>query len=178
MDMSMEIFLTNLGKYVEGCLVGQWVKLPVPEDKLNSILKQIGINDEYEEFFITDYETSFCGLRDVLGEYESLDMLNELAEMLETLSNDDADKLNAILEVESCRNVTDVKELIERLDEFDLITDIDDDDDLGRYLIDDYGVLAVPEHLQNYIDYEAYGRDARLEQSITYTSYGCLFDNR
>ena len=176
--MSMEIFLTNLGKYVEGCLVGQWVKLPVPEDKLNSILKQIGINDEYEEFFITDYETSFCGLRDVLGEYESLDMLNELAEMLETLSNDDADKLNAILEVESCRNVTDVKELIERLDEFDLITDIDDDDDLGRYLIDDYGVLAVPEHLQNYIDYEAYGRDARLEQSITYTSYGCLFDNR
>lgn len=147
--MSMEIFLTNLGKYVEGYLVGQWVKLPVPEDKLNNILKQIGINDEYEEFFITDYETSFCGLRDVLGEYENLFMLNELAEMLEALSNDDADKLNAILEVESCRNVTDVKELVERLDEFDLITDIDDDDDLGRYLIDDCGVLSVPEHLQN-----------------------------
>ena len=55
--MSMEIFLTNLGKYVEGCLVGQWVKLPVPEDKLESVLKQIGINDEYEEYFITDYET-------------------------------------------------------------------------------------------------------------------------
>lgn len=176
--MSMEIFLTNLGKYVEGCLVGQWVKLPVPEDKLESVLKQIGINDEYEEFFITDYETSFCGLRDVLGEYESLDMLNELAETLEALSNDDADKLNAILEVESCRNVTDVKELVERLDEFDLISDIDDDDDLGRYLIDDFGVLAVPKYLQNYIDYEAYGRDVRLEQNITYTSYGCLFDNR
>lgn len=176
--MSMEIFLTNLGKYVEGCLVGQWVKLPVPDDKLNDILKQIGINDEYEEYFISDYETGFSGLRDVLGEYESIETLNELAEMLEALSNDDADKLNAILEVESCRNVTDVKELIERLDEFDLITDIDDDDDLGRYLIDDCGVLAVPEHLQNYIDYEAYGRDARLESNLTYTSYGCLFDNR
>ena len=37
--MSMEIFLTNLGKYVEGYLVGQWVKLPVPEDKLESVLK-------------------------------------------------------------------------------------------------------------------------------------------
>lgn len=176
--MSMEIFLTNLGKYVEGYLVGQWVKLPVPEDKLNNILKQIGINDEYEEFFITDYETSFSGLRDVLGEYENIETLNELAEMLEALSSDDEDKLNAILEVESCRNVTDIKELIERLDEFDLITDIDDDDDLGRYLIDDCGVLSIPEPLQNYIDYEAYGRDVRLEQNITYTSYGCLFDNR
>ncbi len=176
--MSMEIFLTNLGKYVEGCLVGQWVKLPVPEDKLNDILKQIGINDEYEEFFITDYETSFSGLLDVLGEYESIEMLNELAETLEVLSNADEDKLNAILEVESYRNVTDIKELIESLDEFDLIDDIDDDEDLGRYLIDDCGVLCIPEHLQNYIDYEAYGRDVRLESNITYTSYGCLFDNR
>lgn len=177
--MSMEIFLTNLGKYVnDGCLVGQWVKLPVPEDKLNDILEQIGINDEYEEYFISDYETGFSGLRDVLGEYESLEMLNELAEMLEALSNDDEDKLGAILEVESFRNATEIKGLIESLDEFDLITDIDDDDDLGRYLIDDCGVLAVPEHLQNYIDYESYGRDVRLEQNITYTSYGCLFDNR
>lgn len=176
--MSMEIFLTNLGKYVEGCLVGQWVKLPVPEDKLESVLKQIGINDEYEEYFITDYETSFHGLRDVLGEYESIENLNELAEMLESLSSDDEDKLGAVLEVESCRNITDIKGLVESLDEFDLITDIDDDGDLGRCLIDDCGVLSVPEHLQNYIDYEAYGRDVRLEQNITYISYGCLFDNR
>lgn len=176
--MRMEIFLTNLGKYVEGCLVGQWVKLPVPEDKLESVLKEIGINDEYEEYFITDYETSFCGLRDVLGEYESIETLNELAEMLESLSSDDEDKLGAILETESYRNVTDIKELVERLDEFDLITDIDDDDDLGRYLIDECCCLDVPEYLKSYIDYEAYGRDVRLEQNIIYTSYGCLFDNR
>ena len=176
--MRMEIFLTNLGKYVEGCLVGQWVKLPVPKDKLESILKEIGINDEYEEFFITDYETSFCGLRDVLGEYESIETLNELAEMLESLSSDDEDKLGAILETESFRNATDIKELVERLDEFDLITDIDDDDDLGRYLIDECCCLDVPEYLKSYIDYEAYGRDVRLEQNIIYTSYGCLFDNR
>ena len=122
--MRMEIFLTNLGKYVEGYLVGQWVKLPVPEDKLESILKEIGINDEYEEYFITDYETSFCGLRDVLGEYERIEMLNELAEMLESLSSDDEDKLGAILETENYRNATDIKELVERLDEFDLIPDI------------------------------------------------------
>ena len=96
--MSMKIYLTNLGKYVEGCLMGQWVKLPVPEDKLADILVRIGVNEEYEEFFITDYETSFHSLRDVLGEYESIDMLNELAEMLDELSEDDEDKLNAIPE--------------------------------------------------------------------------------
>ena len=81
--MSMEIYLTNLGKYVEGCLVGQWVKLPIDEDKLNDILKRIGINEEYEEFFITDYESSFVGLRDILGEHENIEALNELAEMFD-----------------------------------------------------------------------------------------------
>ena len=178
MDMSMEIYLTNLRKYVEGCLVGQWVKLPIDEDKLCDILKRIGINDEYEEFFITDYESSFVGLRDILGEHENIEALNELAEMLESLSDNDEDKLNAILECESCRGVSDIKELVEQLDEFDLITDINDDDDLGRYMIDECCCLSVPAHLQNYIDYESYGRDVRLEASITYTSYGCLFDNR
>ena len=54
----------------------------------------------------------------------------------------------------------------------------DDDDDLGRYLLDECGVLEVPDYLKSYIDYEAYGRDARLESNLTYTSYGCLFDNR
>ena len=176
--MSMEIYVASLGKYLEGCLVGQWVKLPIDEDKLNDILKRIGINEEYEEFFITDYESSFVGLRDILGEHENIETLNELAEMLETLSDDDEDKLNAILECESCRGVFDIKELIERLDEFDLITDINDDDDLGRYMIDECCCLSVPAHLQNYIDYESYGRDVRLEANITYTSYGCLFDNR
>ena len=31
--MSMSIYLTNLGKYNEGYLIGKWVKLPVAADK-------------------------------------------------------------------------------------------------------------------------------------------------
>ena len=46
----IKIFLTNLGRYVEGCLVGEWVKLPVAEDKLEEVLARIGINERYEEW--------------------------------------------------------------------------------------------------------------------------------
>ena len=55
----IQIFLTNLGRYVEGCLIGEWVKLPVAEDKLEEVLVRIGINERYEEYFITDYESLF-----------------------------------------------------------------------------------------------------------------------
>ena len=48
--MSMSIYLTNLGKYNEGYLIGKWVKLPVAADKLDEVLEEIGINEEYEEY--------------------------------------------------------------------------------------------------------------------------------
>ena len=54
----IKICLTNRGEYVCGCLVGEWVKLPVPKDKLNDILIRIGIGEHNEEYFITDYETT------------------------------------------------------------------------------------------------------------------------
>ena len=175
--MSMEIYLTNLGKYVEGCLMGQWVKLPVPEDKLADVLVRIGVNEEYEEFFITDYETSFHGLRDVLGEYESIDMLNELAEMLDELSEEDEDKLNAIMECRNFKNIFDIVEQIQNLDNFDLLPDVDDDTALGYYYVDELGCFEIPDNIRNYFDYEAFGRDIRLESDITYTSFGCLICN-
>ena len=36
--------------------------------------------------------------------------------------------------------------------------------------------MQVPEHLQNYIDYEAYGRDVALEENGTFTDQGYVRD--
>ena len=51
----MNIYLTNLGKYNEGQLIGEWVELPVSNEELQKVFERIGINEEYEEYFITDY---------------------------------------------------------------------------------------------------------------------------
>ena len=79
----MKIFITNLGRYNEGYLVGKWVKLPVCEDVLDKVLKEIGIDEYYEEYFITDYENEIIGIGDVISEYSSVQALNELAQRLE-----------------------------------------------------------------------------------------------
>ena len=175
----MKIFITNLGKYTEGYLIGKWVKLPVSEDKLDEVLEAIGINEYYEEFFISDFENErIIGLSEVVSEYSSVQALNELAQRLEELSDDEADKLGAVLEYEACRSVSDVLELLDELDNFDLLTDVNDDEDLGYYYAEEYCSIAIPEHIQPYFNYEAYGRDIRLESSCLYTSYGFLLDNR
>ena len=82
--MMMNIYLTNLGKYNEGELVGEWVKLPVSDEELQKVFERIGINEEYEEYFITDYECDFYEI----GEYENIDTLNEIAEKIDDLDEE------------------------------------------------------------------------------------------
>ena len=40
---AFKIFLTNLGKYNEGELVGEWVALPTTKENLSQVMKRIGI---------------------------------------------------------------------------------------------------------------------------------------
>ena len=42
-DCAFEAFVTNLGKYNEGCLVGEWVKFPVTNEEMQAVFRRIGI---------------------------------------------------------------------------------------------------------------------------------------
>ena len=76
-DYPFAVFITNLGKYNEGELIGEWVKFPTSAEEIRTALDSIGIGQEddfgnpYEEWFITDYDCYVDGLYDKLGEYEN-----------------------------------------------------------------------------------------------------------
>ena len=42
LDGDFEAFVTNLGKYNEGMLVGEWVKLPTTEEEMQKVFERIG----------------------------------------------------------------------------------------------------------------------------------------
>lgn len=174
---NLSIFITNLGRYNEGVLMGEWVKLPVPDDRLSEVLERIGINGEYEEYFITDYEASFANLN--LSEYTSIEALNRFAARLEELDCWEVEKLAAVLEYDAVNSITDIMDIIDHLDDFEVLTDVKTDEDMGRYYAEELGTLdEVPDYLRGYFDYEAYGRDIRLVSNGCYTSYGYVMDNR
>ena len=83
-DAPFEAFITNLGKYNEGELVGEWVAFPTDRESLQEVFKRIGIGSEnelgtvYEEIFISDYDCRIGNLYNVLGEYESLNELKAI----------------------------------------------------------------------------------------------------
>ena len=182
-DYPFAAFITNLGKYNEGELVGEWVKFPTTAEELKEVFKRIGIGQKddfgqpYEEWFITDYDCYVDGLYSKLGEYENLDELNYLASKLDEMSESEYAQFQAGMEMgDHCGSLQEIINLTENLDCYEVYPDIHDYDDLGRYYIEELDVMQVPEHLQNYIDYEAYGRDVALEENGTFTDQGYVHD--
>ena len=182
-DYPFAAFITNLGKYNEGELVGEWVKFPTTAEELKEVFKRIGIGQKddfgqpYEEWFITDYDCYVDGLYSKLGEYENLDELNYLASKLDEMSESEYAQFQAGMEMgDHCGSLQEIINLTENLDCYEVYPDIHDYDDLGRYYIEELDVMQVPEHLQNYIDYEAYGRDVALEENGTFTDQGYVWD--
>ena len=182
-DYPFAAFITNLGKYNEGELVGEWVKFPTTAEEMKEVFKRIGIGQRddfgqpYEEWFITDYDCYVDGLYSKLGEYENLDELNYLASKLDEMSESEYAQFQAGMEMgDHCGSLQEIINLTENLDCYEVYPDIHDYDDLGRYYIEELDVMQVPEHLQNYIDYEAYGRDVALEENGTFTDQGYVRD--
>lgn len=110
----MRVYIANLGKYNEGELVGDWFALLIDWDDLK---ERIGLNSEYEEYAIHDWELPF-----EISEYTSIEEINLLCSMAEGLAS------------------TDIGE--------------------------------APVSLQNYIDYESYGRDLEISGSFVVTNHG------
>ena len=182
-DYPFAAFITNLGKYNEGELVGEWVKFPTTAEELKEVFKRIGIGQKddfghpYEEWFITDYDCYVDGLYSKLGEYENLDELNYLASKLDEMSESEYAQFQAGMEMgDHCGSLQEIINLTENLDCYEVYPHIADYDDLGRYYIEELEVMQVPEHLQNYIDYEAYGRDVAMDENGSFTDQGYVRD--
>ena len=178
-DCAFEIFITNLGKYNEGYLTGEWVKFPVTNEEMQEVFKRIGINRHYEEWFITDYKCYDLGLYNLLGEYESLSELNYLASRIMEL--DESEEFwQAVLELgENTGSVKEVINLTENMDCFDYLPGIMNDYDLGYYWIEESGCYntRLPGFLLNYFDYESFGHDICFEENGVFTKHGYVRSN-
>lgn len=171
-----EAFVTNLGKYNEGALVGEYLKFPTTAEEVEALLKRIGIDGVlYEEIFISDYNIDIPGLYDCLGEYESIDELNHLACLLSELDEVDMTKFAAAVdEGAHTSSVAELINLAENLDCYGYYPGVTTPEELGRIYIEDFGTIEFPEELRPYIDYEAYGRDMSINEGGHFTKDGYL----
>lgn len=184
-DCPFEAYITNLGKYNEGELVGEWVKFPTTSEDLQKVFERIGIGSKddfgnpYEEWFISDYDCYVDGLYEMLGEYESLDELNYLASKIDELDEHDYNHFRAAMQVSDYTgSIKDVINLIDNLDKYEIYPGVENYADLGHYYVNELGMVDLPDYLVDYFDYEAYGRDMAINETGQLTDYGYVRDTQ
>ena len=160
---SIKGFITNLGRYNEGCLIGEWVDFPIDEDDLKEVFNRIGISDQpaengiiYDEYFITDYESPFK-----FGEYTPINEINEVAARYDELDDDQKEVLDVLLE----EHTDDIEEAFNIVENYDYIiwNNCQDMSDVAYQYLSDSGMLDNDSILSRYFDYKSYGRDMELE---------------
>ena len=154
-----EAYVTNLGLYPErGAGAGEYLKFPTTVEEVQALFSRIGIDGkQYEEYFITDYDS----------------------DILEEMTPAELEKLEAVMDAgEYTSSVKDLINLTQNLDCFDFYSDVNSEEELGRMYIQDFEAMQVPEHLIDYIDYEAYGRDIRINDGGHFAPGGYVADNR
>lgn len=171
----IKIYVTNLGKYNEGSLVGKWLSLPCDmEDFKENFLPSIGIdNKEYEEYFITDSETDIDGLN--IGEYDNIEGLNDLAEAYNNLEEYEQKTVSAIVEWNYYGSgINGINQAIENIDNFRLMEEITNDEEYGEHIIEEGLMGEIPENIIMYIDSEKLGRDNYINGDNYYSSNGLI----
>jgi len=174
----IEAYITNLGKYVEGELRGEYLKLPATKEDVQALLSRIGVDGIfYEETFITDYDHNLAGMQN-LGEYESVDELNYLASLLEDMDAWELEKFEAAAVYgDYSESVQDLINLAQNLECYEYYPGVESYDALGRYLIDELGYEEIPEQLERYFDYESYAEDYVINEGGEFLENGFVFRN-
>lgn len=169
----LKIYVVNLGKYNEGELVGKWVSLPASAEELEQLYIDIKVAHRnetgeyipyyeeggviYEETAIHDYESEINGVE--VGEYESIDKLNALAETLTELDEDEIVIIETIIEAGY-----KLQYALEHKDDVMFYADMTIEDVAAEVV--EEGLFfgqEVPESMINYIDYEAVARDLAID---------------
>lgn len=156
--MTARIYVGTYAKYNSGSIQGAWLDLEDYSDKESFLeaCKELHKDESDPELMFQDFEgfpKSF---------YSESSVSDELFAYLE-LDEDDRKLLDVFTEG------VDQNGTIEQAREAFMGNGYDNESDWAAQWLEDTGGLeGVPDHLKNYIDYESYARDARLNGDVVF----------
>lgn len=102
---------------------------------------------------------------------ETLRKLNQLAELLQSMSREDQMKIESVLDSNSINSMDDILNAASMVKEYVLLEEVDSDRTLGNYLVE-HGVIDCPENIKPYLDYVGIGAEFYGDHGGAYTLNG------
>lgn len=157
---------------------GYWMKFPVTGQNGSRIFEtRTDISKVSESPYIDDVKCKVQEIRkSLIGKRlfqdNNLELLNEIAEQLELLSEKEQELLNAVFVLEQPDNMEQVSVFIKSLDRYTLNHDICSLADLGKFWVREKKV-NVPAVLKEFIDYTSIAIDEKKDGCML-TPYGFI----
>lgn len=162
--VEFNVYIANLGKYNEGELQGAWFTPPLNFDEVK---EKIGLNDEYEEFAIHDYESPIP-----VHEYTSLEEINKMANLFQEIPDS---LVNAIDDMMN-EWFSSLEELVESIDLILVYSDCHNMYEVAKHLIEEEEYMGhIPSPLLHHIDFHSYARELESQFSFIESKAGVLW---
>ena len=194
-DYAFSVRLTNItqSENENACRFVR-IKMPLSSETMKKALQAIGLSERAtQDLYMIDRfsSTEFSSIEYVFKEYnnappeferainENINELNYLAAALSGLDDIEKPVFNTAVDKGlHCEDVADLINLAHNTEHYTLVPDIYSDEDAGRYFMDqqtlDGGTLNF---LEDYIDYEKFGRDYAADNNCFLLDDGVLLDS-
>lgn len=142
-----------------------WLLLPCSEQQLQRGIARSGVNIHDARIW---YEDSLLPseVEEVLeGQREDLFALNDMATAIAALSDLEQKKLTAVMEMAKPECAGEICELAKNLELFEFAPKVRTPAEYGRYMIQDSGHYEYDPNLEEFYDYERYGK-LRMGRSL------------
>lgn len=156
------------------------VFLPDSELAISKAINRLGAKSiEDCDCVMEILDPKYNKLSDTLEEIFNNEGINELNSILKTLNEYDIDPnmVSALIEYTGVTSASDVNVLIDSVDDFELIADVDegDYDDVGRYIINTSDDYELSEELEDFFDFHEFGEYISDEKSGQFVSGGFIY---
>lgn len=162
----------------------EWLALPTDADKVRALFDRLGIEHVSRsqgpkaDYYVSAAENlPFPELDAVIGKPDTIDGLNWLASRLDALDETELATVRAAMAVNNCVRLQDVIELTYNTEFYVLVPSVHNEADLGRYYLNDSGMVQMLEEWKAGIDPARFGAHIREQEQGHFTRQGYLVES-
>lgn len=152
-----------------------WLFLPAAEGQIQRAMVRAGIDSEDDaRFSIYENRLPKDGQWDSVIERERIFALNRLCRVFTPMGSNELEKLRAVATLAEPETAGEIIRLAENLGQFDFVPGVQTPAEYGTYMIQQSGQFEYDPNLEEFYDYEGYGRQRMEQEAGMFTARGYI----
>jgi len=152
-----------------------WLGLPMLPSQVERTLRRSGMSLDQELQIKIENSLLPAEVMDIISaQWDGITGLNEMCTFIDKLSQGEQAKLWAAIQLGQPKSAHQIRQLADNLDSFIFVDGVTDTIQLGGYMIAQSGCFSYDPELDDYYDFEKFGRDKQEREFGIFTKEGYI----